>query len=266
MKHLFSPGLIVISLLCYTYTQAQQTTKESNTMQGAYSMLRQIENNGTNDSMMKNEQFKIYTDRYMMYASPRPEDSLAIYGIGTYKVQNGKVMEYVFYSSIAGAHNDTFELDIRKTPDGYSQIIVFPGDQGRNIVLTEDYKNVSKTVTSPLDGAWKQTKRMYITKDGRTMTEAPITQFKVFQSGHFIWANTMTDSATQKPISAFGYGAFEMDGNNKAIETNSNSTYKTDLIDRPVTLQLKFTGKDAYRQTIVADNGEQMIEEYERLK
>jgi hypothetical protein len=289
MRRLLEPGLIAVLLFCFTCIEAQQVAKakskedkvkikgtgtkkdkstgiENNSIQGAYSMLRQIVNDGTKDSSLKNEQFKIFTDSYMMYASPLMGDTLAEYGIGKYEIKNGKVMEYVFFTSGDGARNDTFELDVRKKGNDYSQVIIFPAEGGRRFVLTEDYRNVSKNVTSPLDGAWKQTKRMYITKDGKTMADDRFTQYKIFQSGHFIWANTELDSTTKKPVSYFGYGTFEMNGNDQATETNNNSSYVKALVGRPVTLQLKFMGKDTYQQTIITPNGDQSVEVYERLK
>jgi hypothetical protein len=83
-------------------------------MQGAYTLIQQIGNDGTQDSVLKKAQFKIYTDRYMIYASPRATDSLAIYGIGTYKAKNGKVTEYVFHTSAEGPTKETVELKIDK--------------------------------------------------------------------------------------------------------------------------------------------------------
>ncbi len=289
MKHLFKFGLLAVILLCFTNSHAQQvikaktkegvtkvkgpgykkdksTGKESLPMQGAYAMYNQVVNDGTKDSVIGKEQMKIYTGRHIMYAQRRAEDSLANYGIGTYQVENGKVMEYMFYTASGGPHNDTFELQINKTADGYSQIINLPEESGRQFVLTEDYKAVGKNVSSPLDGAWKQTRNVYISNQGDTILNNTPIQFKVFQSGHFIWANTSLDSATQNPVSFFGYGTFEMKGNNQATEVNTNSSYATALVGIPVKLDLKFEGKDLYQQTIVYPDGSKAIEYYERLE
>ncbi|MDQ3847039.1 MAG: hypothetical protein M3342_23945, partial [Bacteroidota bacterium] len=152
-------------------TGKQNTNKQASfNMQGAYAMLRQVANDGTKDSLLRNQQLKIYTDRYMIYAHPAADDSLADYGIGTYEIKNGKVMEYIFHTASGGAQKDTFELSIKKTADGYSQVFVVPEYQGKRWRVTEDYKSVSKNVTTPLDGAWKQTKAVYIPKEGSTIT------------------------------------------------------------------------------------------------
>jgi hypothetical protein len=233
-------------------------------MKGTYALTRQMVNDGTKDSSMQIQQLKIYTDKYMIYAHALPGDSLADYGIGTYKLQNGKLLEYVFYTSTGGAHNDTVTLDITKKGNGYSQVINYPSDSGRTFILVEDYNNVSKGVKTPLDGAWKQTQTIYVPKNGKADTST-ITQFKVYESGHFIWANTVNDSATNKPRSAFGYGTFEMKGNNQLVELNTNSTYRTDLVQKPATLQINLMGKDGFKQTITWQNGDKLIEHYERL-
>lgn len=263
----------LLSLLIFvcSYTLAQQppvTTNQSknSSMKGAYSMLRQVANDGVNDSMMNSEQFKIYTDRYMIYVHPKAGDTLAQYGIGTYEVKQGKVIEYIFHNSEAGALNDTFELNIAKMGNGYKQTIHFPEQEGRRWTLVEDYINVGKNTTTPLDGAWKQTKVTHIAPNGKkTVTNNP-TQFKVYHSGHFIWVSTSLDAATKKPVSYYGYGSFEMEGTKKATEINTSSTFRSHLMGVPVPIQIELTGNDAYRQTITYPDGSKMVEEYKRLK
>jgi hypothetical protein len=291
MKHLFQLGFIAILFFFYSESYAQQVTNAKSkqkaikvknagmdkerisdseqgaiSMQGAYAMYNQVMNDGTKDSVMGIEQLKIFTDRHMMYAHKNSGDSFATYGIGTYKVQNGKVVEHVFYTSGGGAGNDTFELDINLVNDGFTQIINFPGEQGRNFKLTEDYKSVGKNVASPLDGAWKQTRAVYTSKEGSITSNNNPTQFKVFQSGHFMWASTAQDSATKKPLSYFGYGTFGMTDDNKVKEENTNSTFAAALVGTPVTLDVKFTGKDVFQQSISWPDGSKSIEYYERLK
>ncbi|ANE52664.1 hypothetical protein [Flavisolibacter tropicus] len=260
--------LIMLCILSYllaftTVTNAQnKNTGNSKSMQGAYLMQRQVINDGKKDSVMNTQQLKIFTDRYMMYAHSLPDDSLGMYGIGTYEIKNGKVIEHVFFTSDSGARNSSFELAITKKNDGYTQVINFNG-QG---VLTEDYKTVSKNVNTPLDGAWKQVKTEFTSTSGETTVDDHPTQFKVFQSGHFIWANTQTDSASHQLVSNYGYGTFEMMGANRAKEVNMSSTFRTALVNVPVTLELEFMGKDRFKQTIVFPSGSKGTETYERLK
>jgi hypothetical protein len=267
------------TLLLSLVTHAQDTTKATSTamdqsnqtaassMKGAYSMLAQKVSVDGQDSTLNTQQFKIYTDHHFMYAHALPGDSLAAFGIGTYRVQNNRIIEYPFYTAQSGPVKDTFELAIMKTADGYSQIINLPPDNaGRNYILFENYRDASRNVRSPLDGAWKMTRVTTYPKKGSPIVVNDPVQYKVYQSGHVIWANTRTDSATQKPISAFGYGSFKMNGANQAVETIDQSTYRTSLQGQSVTLQLKFTGKDRYQQTITWPDGTRQVEEYERLQ
>jgi hypothetical protein len=247
-------------------TNTGNTNLSNLAMQGAYSMLMQIMNDGNRDSILNVQQFKIYTDRHFMYAHPLPGDSLAYFGIGTYRIDNGQLIEYPFYTSATGAENDTIDIQITKLTNGYVQVINFPPDsQGKQYVLTEEYGNVSAPLTSPLDGAWKLTKSVFVPKTGATRTDSVSTQYKVFQSGHFMWARTSTDSATRQPVSTFGYGTFEMGGGNKARERTTNSTFRTTLIGKPLNVQLKLMGNNAYQQTIDWPDGKS-IEVYQRLQ
>ena len=277
MKNLLSVGFLSGLLVFSLFMNAQQasatskkTKTSSNTMrpgnmQGAYYMLQQVVNDGTMDSVLENEQLKIYTGRYFMYAHGIVGDSLAEYGIGTYKAEDDNLTEYVFFTSANGDRKDTINLYITKKPEGYTQVINFPPDElGRKYALTEEYKTVSKNVTSRLDGAWKQTKNMFYPTAGAAVTNELPTQFKVYHAGHFIWANTSKDSATGKPVSYFGFGTFEMKDKNEVVESNTHSSHRT-LANQPVSLRIEFSGKDSYTQTITWPEGKS-VEVYERMK
>lgn len=269
MKNL-SATCLVAGLLFGLVLNAQQptsiTVKTKGGLQGAYAMLKQVVNDGKKDSLMQVEQQKIYTDRYMMYAHRLPGDSLAEYGIGTYTFENGKVVEDVFFTSGSGAQNNQVELDISQSTGGYTQVIHYPvDDQGISYTLTEEYKTVSRPLSTPIDGAWKQTKSTYIPKTGNISVNSTPTQFKVFESGYFIWANTIQDSASHKPLSFFGYGTFDMKGN-EIIENNTHSSFAADVIGKPVTLKIQFKGNDSYTQTIVWPDGGRSVEVYQRMK
>ena len=237
-------------------------------MAGAYSMYRQVINDGSKDSTLDRNQLKIYTDKHIMYASSSEADSLANYGVGTYEVKDGKIYEYIIYRASEGTiseERDTAILSIEPSSTGYMQVIEQIEVLGMNYKLTEQYDNVSKPVTSPLDGAWKQTVNYYIDNTGDTTTVSNPVQFKMFQSGYFIWGQTYKDS-TNKSVPVFGYGTFEMDGKNKCRETTLNSTFRTALMGRTSELLLEFNGKDGYKQTIEFRTGQKSIEVYERMK
>lgn len=270
MKSLLTTCLCALLLLSLA-TNAQETVTsnqtDTNSMKGAYSMQIQKISIDGEDSTLSTQQFKIYTNSHFMYAHALPGDSLGAFGIGTYRVQNNKVIEYPFYTAESGPIQDTFVLTINKTADGYSQIINLPPDnQGRRYILIEDYRDVSRNMRSPLNGAWKMTRATNYPKAGKPVVINDPVQFKVYESGHVMWANARIDSATQRRIATFGYGAFRMNGRNQAVETLTHSTFRTELEGRPVTLQLAFKGKDRYQQTIVWPNGDRTVEEYERLQ
>jgi len=232
---------------------------------GTYLMTHQITNNGSTDSVVRRRQLKIFTDKYVMFGSNTISDSTAVYGIGEYKAERGKIIEYIFYSSTYGNKRDTYELRIDTTPTGYKQVIDRIPLSGKPYKLTEDYKRVGSATTSPLDGAWKQIKNVYIPKKGDSSVNNNPVEFKVFKDGYFIWAITAKDSA-QNNVSYFGYGTFTMDGNNKSVETVRNSSLISGLVGRTYALDLEFPDADTYKQIITFANGDRSVEIYQKLK
>src|SRR6476646_10699465 len=194
MKNL--PALLLILLLGCGRT-------EKIVMVGAYQMTTQTLNDGTKDSVIQRNQLKIYTDEYMMYASPNVTDSFANFGIGKYKIENGKVYEYRFYTAEQGEKMDTFELNIEKTYNGYKQIIEHINIGGKTYKLTEEYVSKGTDQKSPLDGTWKQVKNIYLTSKGDSSVNNSPLEYKTFGAGYFIWAITVKDSTNRK-TSVFG--------------------------------------------------------------
>ena len=257
MSKLFSL-LIMLSLVsCHG-------TSDSLNMAGTYSMVRQVLNDDSKDSVLVKKQFKIYTDHYMIYASHISEtDSLADYGIGTYRIENGKLVENIFYRASEGDKKDSIILRIYKTQKGYQQVNNDFQYQDKKYSLREEYERIGKPVTSPLDGAWKLIKNINIRTNGDTVY-SNVVHFKVYQSGCFIWANSFDDPFTHKTISGFGYGTFHLEGNT-STEINLNSTYIRSFVGRPIHLELEFLGKDSYKQSVINPGGDKTVELYERL-
>jgi hypothetical protein len=269
MKHHLATCILSLSLTLsqQAFTQAQPVKQPAKfNMEGSYTMFRQTINAGNGDSVTAVHQLKLFTDKYVMYARRRTQDSLADFGIGTYRVENGKVIESIFYSS-NGPQNAIYELAISRDNDGYIQVINFPGDaQNKSFILTEDYKRFGRKIKSPLDGAWQQVKKISVSPDGSAVTDTTLVQFKVFEAGSFIWANAVKDNATNQYQARYGYGSFDMRSPKQAAETNLSSTYAAALIGKPVLLDLKFPSKDMYEQTITYPDGSKLIEVYKRLK
>jgi len=259
MKPLYA--LVVFCLLI-----SQLSTAQTNKMPGSYKMLKQSASGAAGDTAFTNDQFKIYTDDHFIFVVQHTNDSLCEYGIGTYKNSGNSVLEKMIHSTFSDiASSEDIVLKITKLPKGYRQAIVFKDSANRDYLLTEDYENVSKKMTSPLDGAWKQTKFLYFSKTD-SLSFDDIRQYKVYQSGHFVWASTRTDSATSKPISFFGYGTFKMDGKNSFTEINQNSTFASELVGKPMLIKLEMMGPDAFQQTTVSADGSIGKESYERMK
>ncbi|MBA2561316.1 MAG: hypothetical protein H0V14_00115 [Chitinophagaceae bacterium] len=258
-------NLLPLLLAFFLVKCASRKESEPINIVGVYSLMKQTLKNGK-DSLVEKKQLKIYTDKYMMYASPNPTDSLANYGIATYKIDDGKVVENIFYTSGYGDRKDSAILKVEKTVDGYKQVIEDVVIENKKYTSTEEYDSVGKATNTPLDGVWKQTTRMHVDTKGDTLVDEVQVQFKIYKDGYFIWANTYEDSVLKKYPSAFGYGTFEMDGNNKATEINLNSTYAVSLISKPYEIDIEFPDKDSYKQTHLNTDGGKSIEVYQRLK
>jgi hypothetical protein len=271
MKNSILPlALYFIIISCQDNSKSDSASNNTNDstkmeMKGAYSMTKQVGNDGTKDTLLKKEQLKIYSDHYMMYASPRATDSFGEYGIATYSQDGNKVKEYIFYTSTAGAVKDTAVLDITKLPNGYRQVIKYI-DSNSTFILTEEYDKVGKEPRTKLDGAWKQVKDIYVGKKGDTTRNITKTQFKIYESGYFIWANPNKDPSSNNFYSAYGYGTFKMLNDTTSQETNINSTFYSQLVGKPVDINIQFSGDDRYTQTIRGPNGEKSVEIYEKLK
>src|SRR5687768_921922 len=128
MKNL--PAFLLILLM------AACNAKPEIDMSGAYSMTNQVINDGIKDSIMDRKQLKIYTGKFMMYASPNVGDSFANFGVGTYAVKDDKLTEHRFYTAMEGDKKDTFVLTVDKNTDGYRQVIENIPIEGKTYKLT----------------------------------------------------------------------------------------------------------------------------------
>jgi hypothetical protein len=235
-------------------------------MEGAYSLTMQVLNDGTKDSSLDRGQLKLYTKTHFMYASPNLTDSLANFGVGQYKIEDGKIIEYGLYRSNDGGEvKDTLILAIEEKSGGYRQVIESIMVEGKSYKLTEEYDDVSDTAVTPLDGAWKQVKNIYTRAAGDSSVNNNPLEYKVYQSGHFIWGITAPDSLNKK-VSVYGYGTFAMLGSNKTKETVRSSTFQTGLVGKTYEVDIELMGSDTYRQTITFANGDKSTEIYQRLK
>ena len=258
--------LMVAAVMLFIISCNTSDKKENVSMPGAYKMLSQnIKYDKIDTTYTTTLQMKIYTDDYMMYANVNSLDSISSFGIGTYSVNKDTVTENVIYSASDTTKNENpgkYNLIIEKTSKGYKQIIPDILTQGRHIKLTEEYEAAGTAVTSPLDGAWKQTKSYYI--KGKDTFANKVTQYKIYHAGIVLWGNTYTDSLN-KTYTSTGFGKFEMSGNNKVKESMmASTTYQVRGHDFDIDIEMK--GTDEFTQTIHNTDGSKSIEIYQRLK
>src|SRR5690606_5577205 len=250
--------LMLLSLLAVT------SYSQKNDIKGVYKMIRQAHVEGDKDSLLKREQIKFYTGKYMLHASPKHNDSAGEFGIGKYIFDGNTLTEYVFYSSVAGDMKDTFELKITPGDKGFIQDIEFELQTNRKFILTEVYERIGRPGKTPLDGVWQLETAMIVGTDGDTSVDNRI-QYKVFQNGYFAWVNAMPDAEEGTPATSFGYGTFTLSGKSLK-ENNINSTYHNLLVGHDTNLTVDLLGNNRFRQTINGENGEKYIEVYNKLE
>jgi hypothetical protein len=117
-------------------------------------------------------------------------------------------------------------------------------------------------ITSPLDGAWKQT-RSYSIKGNDTVNNK-VTQYKTYYAGTVVWGGTSVDSSG-KQHTGTGFGKFEMNGNNKVKESMAGSTFYQ-VRGHDFDIDIVMNGADGFTQTINNADGSKSVEVYERLK
>lgn len=240
--------------------------KEAMSMPGAYTMLSQSTNDGKKDSTWGTvKQLKMYTADHMMYANVSPADSVASFGIGTYTAAGDSVVENVFFNASDTSSNDkpaSFTVMIEKTAKGYKQVIPNMQWGDKKLSLKEEYETSGTTVTSALDGAWKETKNYWI--KGKDTTVNKGTQYKAYYSGYFMFGNTYTDS-TGKLHTGMGFGTFAMNGANKVKENVTASNFYQ-IRGKSFDIDIEMTGTDEFKQTITETDGSKGVEIYQRLK
>jgi len=240
--------------------------KEAMSMPGAYTMLSQSANDGKKDTTFALvKQLKIYTADHMMYVNVNPADSVSSFGIATYTAAGDSVVENLIYGASDTSASDkpgSFTLKIEKTPKGYKQVI--PGMKwgDKTLDLIEDYETSGTTVTSPLDGAWKETKGYNI--KGKDTTANMPTQYKTYYGGYFMFGHTYTDS-THKMHTGTGFGTFAMTGTNKVKENVTASTYYQ-IRGKSFDIDIELKGADEFTQVITDPDGTKAVEIYQRLK
>ncbi len=259
MKNIIFGLIVFIFLSC-------NTGEKSLDIKGAYIMESQTLNDGTNDTKLTDlKQLKIYTDDFFMYSQVNPGDSISAFGVGSYSIDSGKVVENVIYSasgSNVGTQN-VYKLYITTNPDGYTQVIPEILIDSVKNKLTEEYRNVGTDQTSQLDGVWKETESYNITQANDTIMSER-TQYKAFFRGYFMFGHTFVDSASVTHT-GIGFGTFERKSDTLITETDLNSTYSI-IAGQSFDVTVTMDGSDKFKQMLKNADSTTGVEFYERLK
>ncbi len=259
-------NLLLLACFAFALGSCKQNVDLSREMPGTYSMIDQIINqNDKTTSLQDLKQLKIYTDKHFMFTQINPRDSIASFGVGSYSVEGDSVIEHRFYSSSGKTFTDqpaNFSLFITRTPLGYSQIIKDIMIDSVNSTLTEHYRSVEDTTTSPLDGVWKELKSFLVV--GKDTLPNLRTQYKAFYRGYFMFGNTVQVGSNQT-VAGMGYGTFKKTGPSTMEETDLNSSYPF-IAGNTFEVSYVMQDNDHYSQVVKNLDGSLGIEYYERVK
>ena len=232
---------------------------------GAYHMFSNTISNGITDSVASDmNQSKIYTENHFIYAATH--DSIASFAVGTYSKEGTRLTEQVLFSasdtSIFQPANYLF--DIKKTPQGYSQILKNTGTlQGKLPETVENYKHIGNKAKCPMDGAWKVW-QSYLVHNKDTTWDKAFPNFKLCYDGYIIWGAVSLNPSIMKHQTYMGVSSFTMEGN-KGKELCINSNYYQNK-GKTFNMDIEFRNSNEFKQTIVDSlSGIRYVEIFQRL-
>lgn len=233
-----------------------------NGIAGWYTMQSQIFTaNGAENVIDHAEQRKVYTDDYYAFTNMR-EDTTSSFGFGYYTFDGKKLVEHNIFSTGLLDSSRSFDLLIEPHDAGYKQIIPEIMIAGVPNRLVEDYYKINFKGSSDMDGVWKLEEYISVTNGDTTRFKR--NQYKIFQSGYFMFVQYFLDPETKAPKKGFGFGDFKLE-NTEIIETNIFCSYPS-VRGVPIRINLTRDSEDSFTQTIVSDtNGSTSIEKYKRM-
>lgn len=240
--------------------------KEKVSQAGVYKLEKQMASGAGKDTIYKRAQYKIYTDKYFIYAGMAPDSSVG-FGVGSYNLDTGsRIVERNIYSSGYLDSSKSFNLTVTRTDSGYSQIIPdIAVVKGVKYQLKEEYAKIPANDTSVLDGLWKLDKTFWV--KGKDTTKGNETQFKLFWGGHFMFVHRYPiDQAGKASFkNGFGFGTFSFKSDTLTEEDDMSS--HSALVGRKFGIKITMKGKDEYSQVIDDPKaGEQTTEIYRRVQ
>ncbi|HSF45046.1 MAG TPA: hypothetical protein VLA58_03520 [Chitinophagaceae bacterium] len=229
MKYLLSISVLIIMACNRPVTETQM----NGTMSGIYELRSISYKGGTMDtSFPAANQVKIYTDKYYMYGTTRP-DSSAFFGFGTYLFNDTSVLEQSIFNSYALDSSSETILKITKLDTGYKQTESGVIMQGEAYEVGETYRALPESAASELDGVWEQI--AFVNIAGRDTTVIRNKQFKIYKGGHFMWIHYYPAGTRESGFKkGYGFGRFTLK-DNTVTEIISASNYR-EIIGAPISV------------------------------
>ncbi|MEY3058708.1 MAG: hypothetical protein RL000_60 [Bacteroidota bacterium] len=254
--------VLILSATCTLIMGCGGSKNTENGIAGWYTMQSQIFTaNGVESVIDHAEQRKVYTDQYYAFTNMR-EDTTSSFGFGYYTFDGKKLVEHNIFSTGLLDSSRSFDLLIEPHEAGYKQVIPEIMIGGVPNRLVEDYYRINFKGSSDMDGVWKLEEYISVTNGDTTRFKRD--QYKIFQSGYFMFVQYFIDPATNTPKKGFGFGDFKLE-NTEIIETNVFSSYPS-VRGVPIRINLSRDSEDSFTQTIVSDtNGSTSIEKYKRM-
>jgi len=260
MKKIILLGFVA-SALVIGCNQAPKTDSQA----GVYKMDKQVAKNDSSETTTLaadgNTQYKIYTPGEYFYIAIGKDSSVG-FGVGSYTSKDGKIVETNIYNTGDRDSAESFNLDITKSEKGYTQVLNEIIVAGKKYKLTEDYTTVATTATATaLDGVWKQSKNLNVT--GTDTVDATYNEYKVYQTGHFMWAAHNKADTAAKYSTYVGHGTFTLD---KDALTEDLDMSNVNGALRKYNIVVTFNGTDEFTQKTSDTSKVVNFKTYKRVK
>lgn len=239
--------IIILSLAVAAVAVGCKQETKSTSLVGVHKLDKQVITDGKTENVRNAEngdvQYKIYTQEGYFYIGIA-KDSSGGFGTGSYKQDGNTITESNTFNSGSLDTAWNVKLDITAAEKGFTQVIPEIMSGGTKYKLTENYTTVPATGTSALDGIWHQTKSLTV-KNAKDSVVDTYNEYKVYNSGHFMWATKYNDTAAKKVTNLVGHGTFTLNDNSLKEDLDlSNIKGAVKKYDIKVT----FNGADEYTQ------------------
>jgi hypothetical protein len=215
---------------------------------GVFKLNKQVVSGGGKDTVIAKQQMKIYTDHNYIYAGMTPDSSIA-FGVGSYALDTGsRIVEHNIYNNRALDSTQIFEVIIKKTDRGRTQVIPELA-RNKSVVykMTEEYVKLPMTGPSSIDGTWVLDKGFRV--KGKDTLRQHETRFIMFWGGHFMFVHHYLVNALGTDYkNGFGYGTFSL--KNDTLNEEYKMSSHTELLNHKSSIRITLNGKNEYSQVV----------------